>query len=73
MTLREFNGLSSSGKKDAVELWGDLITEKVYHGYQVKVYQLNNFYVEVYHGNTDQFIKKYRACVNKDTVCSTWG
>jgi hypothetical protein len=69
MTLRDFNGLSESGKKDVIDLWGDLITEKVIPSYYVKVYELNGFYVEVYYQPQKPEVKRYRACVRKATVC----
>ena len=69
MTLRDFNGLSESGKKDMIDLWGDLITEKVIPSYYVKVYQIDSFYVEVYYQAQEQAVKKYRACIRKATVC----
>jgi len=69
MTMRDFNGLSESGKKDVIDLWGDLITEKFIPSYYVKVYELNGFFVEVYYQPQKREVKRYRTCMRRATVC----
>jgi hypothetical protein len=70
MTLRDFNQLSLVAKTEVVDLWGDLLKEKVVPGHKVKVYQVDNFYVEVFYDSYGREVKRYRACIEKDTVCS---
>lgn len=70
MTLRDFTTMSERAKTEVVELWGDQLTEKVVPGYHVRVYQVYNFYVEVYYSTQTDKIEKHRACMRKDTVCS---
>jgi hypothetical protein len=64
MTLRDFNCLSDAGKDEVVMLWGDYFTENVVPGYRVKVYKLDDFYVEVYFDSKTDRIKKFRGCTN---------
>jgi hypothetical protein len=68
MTLRDFASLSEDSKTDVVELWGELLTEKVVPGYRVKVYRLYSFYVEVYHSTKDNRIARHRVCARRETV-----
>ena len=41
MTLRDFNQLSTTAKAEVIDLWGDLLTEKVIPGHNVFVYQVS--------------------------------
>lgn len=68
MTLRDFNRLTEMVKGETVDLWGDKIAEKVIPGYQVKVYHLFDFYVEVYLDTKEGKIKRFRACNIRETV-----
>lgn len=68
MTLRDFNGLSERVKTEVVELWGNLITDKVIPGFRVKVYRVYDFFVEVYYSVKDDQVTKHRACIRKETV-----
>ena len=49
MTLRDFNRLSEAGKDETVELKGSLLEETTIRGYKVTLYQVDNFFVEVYY------------------------
>ncbi|RPD49184.1 hypothetical protein [Paracnuella aquatica] len=68
MTLRGFCAMSEGAKRETVELWGDPLTEKVVPGYRVKVYQLHDFYVEVYHNAKNGQVERHRACNRRETV-----
>lgn len=69
MTLRDFNGMTTAGKMEIVHLWGDLLTEKTIPGFLVRVYQVNDFYVEVYYDVNSGHFKRFRTCMRKETVC----
>ena len=68
MTLRDFNELSWTQKKEVIELWGELISENTIHGYLVKLLEVHHFYVEVYCDPRDGMIKRYRASHKPETV-----
>jgi hypothetical protein len=70
MTLRDFTTMSERAKTEVVELWGNQLAEKVVPGYHVRVYQVHNFYVEVYYNSQTYKIERHRACIRKETVCS---
>ena len=68
MTLRDFTRLSNQGKTEVVELRGIELNEKVVPGFKVKVYQVDSFFVEVYHTVVDGLISRFRACSSKEAV-----
>ena len=67
MTLRDFNGLSDSGKQDVITLWGDYLSEKVVPGYRVVVYKIADFFVEAYYDTKAKAVRKYRGCIRTES------
>ncbi len=48
MTLNEFHQLSEHSQIDAIADKAVFITDRVYQGYFVKLYQLDSFYIETF-------------------------
>lgn len=68
MTLRDFHCLSEVGKDEAIVLKGDLVTEKLIHGYKVILYKIDNFFVEVYYDLRRDVVQKFKGCVRSDLL-----
>lgn len=64
MTMRYFNQLSETAKHEEVELWGDLLLEKIASGHLILFYRVHDFFVEVYTDPLHRRIQKYRACLH---------
>ena len=68
MTLRDFMCLSEVGKNEAVEFKGTFVTEKLVPGYKVVLYQVDNFFVEVYYDLKRQIVDKFKGCLRSDLL-----
>lgn len=68
MTLRDFMCLSEVGKNEAVEFKGTFVTEKLVPGYKVVLYQVDNFFVEVYMDIKQEVIKRVKGCSRSDLL-----
>ncbi|MEI6948787.1 hypothetical protein V9K67_16470 [Paraflavisolibacter sp. H34] len=44
------------------------MTESITHGYKVVLYQIDDFYVEVYLDKFRNEVKKYNGCVRSDLL-----
>lgn len=68
MTLRDFVCLSETGKDELVCLKGNYVTEQIIHGYKVSLYQVDNFFIEVYYDLQKNNVRKYKGCVRSDLL-----
>ena len=67
-TMRDFNRMTAAAQGELVDLWGELLTEKVVAGFYVKVYRLHSFFVEVYQSTRNGQVVRHRACISRETV-----
>ena len=49
MTLTEFSSLDESRQAEALIEGGVFLTERMYKNFSIFLYQLDDFYVEIYH------------------------
>ena len=61
MTLYEFNALSEDEK--AAVLWskGDFVTERKENNFNILLYQVQSFYVEVFYSGNENKISRLRS------------
>jgi len=61
MKLTEFNLLDEIQQAEALLNYGVLIAERMYKEFRILLYQLHQFYVEVYYHNTFSMIQGFRG------------
>jgi hypothetical protein len=61
MKLSEFNLLDEIKQAEVLLQFGALIAERVYKNFTIFLYQVNQFYVEVYYHNTFNMIQGFRG------------
>lgn len=61
MKLAEFNLLDEIGQAEALLNHGVLIAERLYKDFTIFLYQVNEFYVEVYYHNRFTMIQGFRG------------
>lgn len=61
MKLTEFNILDEIRQAEALLNNGVLIAERIYKNFTIFLYQVNQFYVEVYYHNTFSMIQGFRG------------
>jgi hypothetical protein len=68
MKLRDFVCLSEVGKDEAVFIKGNYIAESLTHGHKIVLYQIDDFYVEVYMDQQKNEVKKFNGCTRSDLL-----
>lgn len=66
MTLRDFNQLTDLGKEEILDLKGTVITDRLEKRTQIVIYQVENFYVEVYCDLLTECVRRYKGCIRTD-------
>jgi hypothetical protein len=61
MKLTEFNLMDEIGQAEALLNYGVLVAERIYKSFTIFLYQVNQFYVEVYFNNNFSMIQGFRA------------
>lgn len=61
MNLRTFNLLDEIKQAEALLEYGVLVAERLYKRFTIYLYQVKNFYVEVYYHNDFKMIQGFRG------------
>ena len=61
MTLYEFNALDEMEQAEAIWNEGSRIAERIDGEFKLILFQIDSFYVEVWHHIEHQVVKKYRS------------
>jgi hypothetical protein len=61
MTFKEFNLLDEIGQTEALISEGVLIAERIYKEFKIMLYQISQFYVEVYYHLSYDVIQGFRS------------
>ena len=68
MTLFQFRSMNESDQFDTIEHKGVLIAEREDNFYNLRLYQMGYFYVEVYHHSHFNVIVKIKSFTNTDLL-----
>lgn len=68
MELTDFNILDEIKQAEALLNHGVLIAERMYKEFQILLYQVNQFYVEVYYHNNFQMIQGFGGFENTNAL-----
>lgn len=61
MKLSDFNLLDEIKQAETLLNYGVLVAERIYKNFTIFLYQVNQFYVEVYYHNTFSMIQGFRG------------
>jgi hypothetical protein len=64
MKVKDFNLLDEVKQAEVLLQHGVLLTERVYKEFQIVLYQVHHFYVEVYFHKTYEMIQGFRGFEN---------
>jgi len=68
MKLTDFNLLDEIKQAEALLNYGVLVAERMYKNFTIFLYQVNQFYVEVYYHNTFSIIQGFRGFENTNAL-----
>ena len=68
MTLDEFTILNEAKQAEALLKKGIFLTERLYKNFSILLYQLDNFYVEVYHNLRFDVMQGMRCFEDDETL-----
>lgn len=66
MTLYKFKALTEEEQLAAVSMFGVELAQRIENEYRIWLYQLDGFYVQVYHYLIDDKIKKHSCFFSPD-------
>ncbi len=64
MTVNEYNLMNQVKQADVLLEYGVMVAERTYKDFKIILYQVKNFYVEVYFHKTYDMIQGFRAFEN---------
>ncbi len=68
MTLYEFNALNEDQQVETLWEWGEYLMRRAEGRYQLVLYQLHSFYVEVWYQVKDNEISRVRSFSSPDAL-----
>ena len=68
MTLDEFTHLNDARQAEALLRHGTFLTDRLYKNFSIFLYQLDNFYVEVYHNLMYDIMQGMRCFEDDDAL-----
>ncbi len=71
MTLYQFIALKEEEQLAAVTMFGVELAQRIENEYKIKLYQVDGFYVQVYHHLLDDKIEKHNCFFSPD-VLTPW-
>lgn len=68
MTIYEFNLLDGIRQAEVVENRGVLIADRLHKQLKILLFQVDNFYIEVYYHNTYNVVQGFRSFESTDAL-----